>query len=167
MTDKERETVESLTERLRSADPNDRCDAAARLRQVRGDRSAAVPLLLAALDDEGSDVRRSGPDADGAEYELVSYVALEALLTLAQIAPDAAPERVAATVVRLHGVLQFSDFLPVTPRRDQFLHWRARDLAPFGQPVVDALERIAQRGGEEGQRAKEVLADLARSRRPS
>ncbi len=130
-----------------------RLDACVDLRDLGPRAAAAVPHVIEALEDDRFVKYEAVPDPHGGGgSESYFYVSNEALLTLGEIAPEAAPDAVARALVRLHGRNSRID-IGHGSFREVHQSWTAYDLKPFGRPLVDALKRLASIGTED-ERAK-------------
>jgi hypothetical protein len=153
-------SIDQLVQRLSSEHPEDRIDACRQIAKQPHAARLAVPRLIELLDDREAEFRRVGPDFDGEYKESWSYVASSAVHALSKVAPDAAVDRVAKTIVRLEGMIKrreavnSSGTFPI----ERCVHWTREELVPFGPALVDALRRIvAGSTGDERTRAEAVL----------
>lgn len=156
-------SVDELIKDLESGTPEPQVQACAALREMGAAATAAVPMLVGLLDDDGVARWEFPPDYGGDSSETFGHVAKEAILTLGRIAPDAAPEAVAAAIVRLVGRVDRIERSPVSVDTHR-LGFERQTLEAFGPPLVAALHRIAAAGSsEEREKAATVLATLAGS----
>lgn len=109
----------------------------------------AVPVLVDTLDDESTWHQRVPPDFDGEWHDSYYFPAEAAVHALAVIAPDAAIDRVARTVARLHGRVEGISHTPDGGTWEERITWRKQGLAPFGAALVEALRALADHGPEE------------------
>ena len=152
-------SIEELMTALGDEAPERRIKACAALRDLGTSALPAVPLLVAALDDDRFVQYNFQPDYGGDGGEVRTYVANEALLTLRKVAPDAAPDEVARALVRLHGRTDSARFLGHGLVRESQLAWEGRDLKPFGRPLVDALRRLEHTGDDDQRDSAKAIAE--------
>ena len=116
--------------------------------------------LLILLEDDREHTMPGNVSFDGDATTSISYVSVTALFTLAEVAPATAPvERVADLLIRMSGkTTEIVTSTYATPW-EKPLVWRAADVAPFGEPLMAALQdRLDDADPDMAARVREILA---------
>jgi hypothetical protein len=129
-------------------------------------KALPVSELILLLDDDRDWKFGGYVSFDGDASTTVVYVSQSAVGALAAIAPGDAPiDKVVATVLRLQGRICEINTCTWAPPQEVPLRWSARDLHPFGEPLVAALRAaLEDRDPDTQRRAAEVLRDLTGGR---
>lgn len=150
--------IDSLIERLAAPESSTRVRALWDLAEHGARAVVALPRVIAALEDHEPWVQRSAPSFDGDWHESYYYPSQEAVHALAAIDPAAAVEEVAVAVCTLEGLIERIDHPPASAPVERRIRWERDALAPFGAPLVAALERLSREGPPDRRAAASSIA---------